>query len=304
LVPHAQHMPSHIFTRLGLWQESIDANLTAHAAALAYATETLGPGSWDQETLHTMDYLEYAYLQGAQDGEAKRVFDELTTFRKGPAGLPVAYAMAAIPARYALERRNWPEAAALTTPATPFPWERFPWAEAMTSFARALGASRTGDTAGAEVELAKLQSFEDKLAQAKDAYWANQVKVQRLGAAAVVARVQGKDREAVELARAAADLDASMDKHPATPGALLPARELLADLLLELNDPSSALKEYEQSLATNPSRFRSVLGKARAAKLTGDDAKAKAAYQQLLALCSKADTQRLELAEAKSFPGN
>jgi hypothetical protein len=304
LVPHAQHMPSHIFTRLGLWRESIDANLTAHAAALAYATETLGPGSWDQETLHTMDYLEYAYLQGAQDGEAKRVIDELTTFRKGPAGLPVAYAMAAIPARYALERRNWPEAAALTTPATPFPWERFPWAEAMTSFARALGAARTGDTAGAEVELAKLQSFEDKLAQAKDAYWANQVKVQRLGAAAVVARVQGKDREAVELARAAADLDASMDKHPATPGALLPARELLADLLLELNDPSSALKEYEQSLATNPSRFRSVFGKARAAKLTGDDAKAKAAYQQLLALCGKADTQRPELAEAKSFPGN
>jgi tetratricopeptide (TPR) repeat protein len=174
----------------------------------------------------------------------------------------------------------------------------------MTSFARALGAARTGDTAGAEVELAKLQSFEDKLAQAKDAYWANQVKVQRLGAAAVVARVQGKDREAVELARAAADLDASMDKHPATPGALLPARELLADLLLELNDPSSAFKEYEQSLATNPGRFRSVFGKARAAKLTGDDAKAKAAYQQLLALCGKADTQRPELAEAKSFPGN
>jgi hypothetical protein len=303
-VPHAQHMPSHIFTRLGLWEESIASNLTAHAAALAYVTEASGPGSWDQETLHTMDYLEYAYLQGAQDGEAKRVVDELTTFHKGPAALPVAYAMAAIPARYALERRNWAEAAALQASATPFPWERFPWAEGMTSFTRTLGAARTGDTAGAEAGLAKLQSLKDKLVQANDTYWANQVEVQRLGAAAVVARVQGRDRDSIEQARAAADLESTMEKHPATPGAILPARELLADLLLETNDPGAALTEYERSLGTDRNRFRSILGKARAAQQTGDRAKATGAYQQLIALCDKGDTSRPELAEAKSFLGN
>jgi hypothetical protein len=300
-VPHAQHMPSHIFTRLGLWQESIASNLAAHEAALAHAAKTLGPGSWDQETVHTMDYLEYAYLQGAQDRAAKRVLDELMAFEKGPAGLPIAYAMAAIPARYALERRDWAEAAALTAPAVSFPWERFPWAAAMTSFARALGAARTGDKAGAEAELATLRSLEGKLVETKDAYWANQVKVQRLGATAVVARVEGKDGEAIELASAAAELEASMDKHPATPGAILPARELLADLLLELGDPGAALKAYEQSLVTDPNRFRSLVGKARAAKLSGDRATANAAYRQLVTVCGNADTPRQELAEARSF---
>jgi tetratricopeptide (TPR) repeat protein len=303
-VPHALHMPSHIFTRLGMWRQSIDANRASSAAALGYVREELGPDAFDGETVHSLDYLEYAYLQTGQDRQAKQVVDELQSFgrAKGP-NLPMAYAIAAIPARYAVERRNWSEAAVLTPPPMPFPWERFPWAEAMISFTRALGAAHTGDVAGAETEIAKLQSLKEKLAQAKDDYWAKQVEVQRLGASGILAHAQGNDKEAVELVRAAADLDASMDKHPATPAEVLPARELLADLLLELNDPAAALKEYEQSVGTERNRFRSLLGIARAAKQTGDTAKARDAYGKLVTLAS-ADTERPELAEAKAFLAN
>jgi tetratricopeptide (TPR) repeat protein len=304
-VPHAQHMPSHIFTRLGLWQESIGSNLIGHRVAFAYAQETIGVGAYDQETMHTMDYLAYAYLQTAQDGAAKGVLDELRQFRQGaPPNLPIAYAGAAIPARYALERRNWAEAAAVTVPAFAFPWDRFAWAEAMISFTRALGAARTGDLAAARVELAKLQAEKDGLSEAKNDYWANQVDVQRLGAAGVVAHVEGRDQDALELTRQAVALEASMDKHPATPGAVLPARELRGDLLLELNQPAAALAEYEQSLRTDPNRFRSLLGVARAAQATGDRPKAKATYQQLIAQCAKSDTPRPELIEARNFVAN
>jgi tetratricopeptide (TPR) repeat protein len=303
-VPHALHMPSHIFTRLGMWRQSIDANRAAEAAALGYVREEIGPDAFDGETVHTMDYMEYAYLQTGQDRQAKQVVEQLQTFgrAKGP-NLPMAYALAAIPARYAVERRNWQEAAALTPPPMPFPWERFPWAEAMVSFTRALGAAHTGDVAGAETEIAKLQSLKEKLDQAKDDYWAKQVEVQRLAASGILAHAKGSDKKAVELVRAAADLDTTMDKHPATPAEVLPARELLADLLLELNDPAAALKEYEQSVSTERNRFRSILGIARAAKLTGDTPKARDAYGKLVILAS-ADTDRPELAEAKAFLAN
>jgi len=303
-VPHALHMPSHIFTRLGMWRQSIDANRAAEAAALAYVREEVGPDGFDGETVHTMDYLEYAYLQTAQDREARQVVEELQSFgrAKGP-NLPMAYAIAAIPARFALERRNWAEAASLTAPAMPFPWERFPWAEAMISFTRALGAAKTGDIAGAGSEIAKLQSLKQKFDQAKDDYWAKQVEVQRLAASGILAHAEGNDKQAVELVRAAAELDASMDKHPATPAEVLPARELLADLLLELNDPAAALKEYEQSVRTERNRFRSILGIARAAKQTGDTAKAREAYGKLVTLAS-ADADRPELAEARTYLAN
>jgi tetratricopeptide (TPR) repeat protein len=304
-VPHALHMPSHIFTRLGMWQQSIDSNRAAHAAAVAYVRKTLGPESFDSETVHTMDYLEYAYLQTAQDRRAKEVADELTSFRQSAApNLPTAYAVAAIPVRFALERRDWHAAASLSAPAIGFPLERFPWAEAMLSFARSLGAAQTGDIPGAQAEIAKLQSLENKLLEAKDSYWANQVEVQRLGAASILTHVQGDDKKAIELARAAADLDATMDKHPATPAAVLPARELLADLLLELNEPGAALKEYEQALRNDPNRFRSILGRARAAKQLGDIAASRDAYQKLVALSTSAVSERPELSEAKAFLTN
>ena len=303
-VPHALHMPSHIFTRLGMWQQSIDSNLAAHAAALAYVRKTLGPESFDTETVHTMDYLEYAYLQTAQDREAEGVLDELTSFRQSAApNLPAANAVAAIPARYALERRDWPAAAALSEPAIGFPLERFPWAEAMIAHARALGDARTGNIAGAESEIGRLQSLEDKL-KGNDTYWANQVEVERLAAAGILARVQGDDRRAVALVRAAADLDATMDKDPATPSSVLPARELLADLLLELNQPAEALVEYRTMLSTDPNRFRSLLGEARAAKQTGNSATAHDAYRKLVALSKPVGAARPELAEARSYLAN
>jgi tetratricopeptide (TPR) repeat protein len=303
-VPHALHMPSHIFTRLGMWQQSIDSNRAAHAAALSYVQKSTGPGSYDQETLHTMDYLEYAYLQMAQDGPAKAVVDELIGFRQseGP-NLAGAYAVAAIPVRYALERRDWPAAAALSEPAIGFPLERFPWAEAMIAYARALGQARTGNTAGAEAEIGRLQSLENRLRD-KDAYWANQVEVQRLAAVGILAHVRGDDKEAVASVRAAADLDATMDKHPATPSSVLPARELLADLLLELNQPAAALAEYRATLSTDPNRFRSLLGEARAAKQTGDSATAHEAYRKLVAISKPAGPVRPELAEARSYLTN
>jgi tetratricopeptide (TPR) repeat protein len=303
-VPHALHMPSHIFTRLGMWRQSIDANRAATAAGLAYVREELGPDAFNGEAVHSMDYMEYAYLQMGQDRDAKRVVDELLTFRRANVpNLPMAYAIAAMPARYAVERRNWSEAAVLTAPSMPFPWERFPWAEAMISFTRALGAAHTGDAASAETEIAKLQALKQKLDQAKDDYWAKQVEVQRLAASGILAHAKGNDKEAVELVRAAADLDATMDKHPATPAEVVPARELLADLLLEVNEPAAALKEYEQTVSAERNRFRSILGIARAAKATGDTAKAREAYGKLVTVAS-ADSDRPELAEARTFLAN
>lgn len=303
-VPHALHMPSHIFTRLGLWQQSIESNRDGHAAALKYVRQTLGPDSYDGETVHTMDYMEYAYLQTAQDKKAKELVDELLSYRKSDApNLPTAYAVAAIPVRYALERRDWKMAAALSDPAIGFPIEKFPWAEAMVVYGRALGKAHTGDKAGAQTEIDRLQGLKDKLAEAKDSYWANQVEVQRLGAAGVLAQAQGDGKQAVELARQAADLAATMDKHPATPAEALPARELLADVLLEQKDPA-ALAEYEQALKADPNRFRSLLGKARAAKAAGDANTSRDAYQKLLALANQADAERPELAEAKAFLAN
>ena len=271
---------------------------------MAYVQKTLGPESFDTETVHTMDYLEYAYLQTADDRGAKEVVDELTSFRQSAApNPPTAYAVAAIPVRYALERRDWPAAAALSEPAIGVPLERFPWAEAMIAYARALGDAQTGNMAGAEAEIGRLQLFEDKL-KGNDTYWANQVEVQRLAAAGILAHVRGDDKEAVALVRAAADLDAKMDKHPATPSSVLPARELLADLLLELNQPAAALVEYRAMLSTDPNRFRSLLGEARAAKQTGDFATAHDAYRKLLALSKPVDPARPELAEASSYLTN
>jgi tetratricopeptide (TPR) repeat protein len=304
-VPHALHMPSHIFTRLGMWQQSIDSNRAAHAAAVAYVQKTLGPESFDTETVHTLDYLEYAYLQTAQDQAAKEVVDKLTSFRRSATpNLPTAYAVAAIPVRYALERRDWPAAAGLSEPAIGFPLERFPWAAAMIVYARALGDARTGNIASAEAEIGRLQSLEDKL-KGTDTYWANQVEVQRLAAAGIVAHVRGDDQKAVALVRAAADLDATMDKHPATPSSVLPPRELLADLLLEINEPAVALVEYRAMLSTDPNRFRSILGEARAAKQTGDSETAHDAYRKLLALSKPVSSPaRPELIEAESYLAN
>jgi hypothetical protein len=251
-----------------------------------------------------MDYMEYAYLQTAQDAKAKQVRDELLAYSKSAgANLPTAYAVAAIPLRYAVERNDWKVAASLEMPAVGFPLDKFPWAEAMISFARGLGAAYTGDLAAADVEIGRLVALRDKLNEAKDTYWANQVEVQRLEASAVLAHARKDEKKAIELARQATDLDAGMDKHPATPAPILPARELLADLLLETKD-AGALQAYEDSLKSEPNRFRSILGKARAAKAAGDLETSRKTYEKLVTLSALADSDRSELSEAKAFLSN
>lgn len=302
---HAQHMPSHIFTRLGLWQEAIDSNLNAKASAEAYAVRNQMKGSWD-ERLHAMDYLAYAYLQGGQDKQALGVLDELYKIRKvEPANFKVAYSFTAIPARYALERRQWKEAAKL--PLHPgnmetFPWESYRWAEAHIHFARAIGAARTGDVISARQEVERLAAVRQALAEVKGDYdWAKQVEIERQAAAAWLAHAEGKPQEALRLMRAAAELDDATEKHPVTPGALLPAREQLGELLIELKQPAAALQEFETSLRSAPNRFNGLYGAARAAKLAANRKLAKTYYEKLVAMCRMADNVRPEIAEAKQF---
>ena len=240
-------MPSHIFTRLGMWQQSIDSNRAAHAAALAYVRKTLGPDGFDSETVHTMDYLEYAYLQTAQDRKAKQVVDELLGFRQSAgANLPTAYAVAAIPVRFALERRDWPAAAALCDAGDRVPARTLPVGRGDDLVCpRARRGTAPATSPAPRRKSPNCNRCEDKLLEAKDTYWANQVEVAAPGGCRHPCPCPGDDKKALELVRAAADLDATMDKHPATPAAVLPARELLADLLLELNQPGAAFDEYE-----------------------------------------------------------
>jgi len=288
--PHAQHMPSHIFTRRGFWQESIASN----RASAASATDHLNQ-------LHAMDYLAYAYLQGAQDREAKRVWEDVIAIGKIKIEHFVsAYALAAIPSRYALERGRWAEAAGLTLSPSEFPWSRFPQSEAILVFVRALGAARSGDVAAARRDLARLQSFADALTTAKQGYWAEQVEIQRRVVSAWVARAEGKNEEALTLMRAAADLEDSTEKSPITPGPIVPARELLGEMLLDLNQPAQALKEFETSHPKEPNRFRGLYGAARAAELSGNMVKARHYYTTLLVLGQNADTERPELQHAKT----
>jgi Tfp pilus assembly protein PilF len=311
---HAQHMPSHIFTRLGLWQEGIKSNLDAKAAAKAFAVRNRMSGAWDEQ-LHAMDYLAYAYLQGGQDKQARAELDELSKIQKvEPESFKVAYSAAAIPARYALERRRWDEAAKLTlptggavnSPAVPywstFPWTRFRWAEAHINFARAIGAARTGDAVSARLNVESLTAIRQALIVAKGDYdWAKQVEIERQVASAWLAYVEGKHDESLRLMRAAADLDDATAKHPVTPGAILPAREQLGELLLELKQPAEALQEFETSLLSAPNRFNGLYGAARAAKLASDQKKAQTYYAKLVELCRHADSVRPEIEEAKAF---
>ncbi|MBN9562119.1 MAG: hypothetical protein J0H14_15535 [Alphaproteobacteria bacterium] len=301
-VPHALHMPSHIFTRVGEWPESIASNTAAAKAASVYGAEKFGAGvAWDQ-MLHAMDYLEYAYLQTGQDAEAKRVLDELATFQKAtPNTLAAGYAIAAIPARYVVERQDWAAAASLTIPVVAFPWQRFRWTAAMISYARALGAAHTGDFAGARAEIDKLQAAHDALIAAKNPYWAGQVGIEVQSAKAVLAYTQGRKDEALSLMRAAADADDAADKAPVTPGSILPAREMLADMLLEAQQPALALAEYERSLEAAPNRFRSLVGAGNAAEQAGDATKAKLYRERIVQLTATHGTDRPEASAAKRY---
>jgi hypothetical protein len=287
-------MPSHIFTRLGLWEESIESNLASEAAAKKYNA----PGN----ELHARDYLVYAYLQGAQDGAAKKVIAAAPPpLKDDPQYFNALYATGTMAPRYAVERHQWKEAAALSVPLNTFPGGRYAWAEANIHFARALGASHISDIDAAKKSLQELESLRDTLIQANEKYWADQVEIQREIATAWLTLAEGKNEEALLQMRHAADHEDSTDKHPVTPGVILPARELLGQMLLELNQPAEALTEFEATLRTAPNRYNALSGAARAARLSGTIEKTKSYYAKLLAVCERADEDRPELREARAL---
>ncbi len=286
--PHALHMPSHIFTRVGAWADSVETNRRSATVAQR--------GREPDEALHAMDYMIYAYLQLARDDDARRIFDEARTVTgSSPARAAAPYALAAIPARYALERGAWREAAQLQ----PAPG-KYPFTEAMTHMARALGAARSGDPAAAQKDAEQIAVLRDELKAAKSDYWAGEVEVMRLASLAWVALAQKKSDEALGLMRQAADMEDKSEKNIVTPGRLVPARELLGDMLLELNRPADALKEYEASQAREPNRYRGLYGAGMAASRSGNMAKAKQYFGRLVDMAGPASS-RAESGNARAY---
>jgi hypothetical protein len=301
--PHALHMPSHIFTRLGYWQESIATN---RASATTAKDEVLvtHPGSGSYNALHAMDYMVYGHLQLAQDRTAAGVLEEIKGYRTVDVEhFAATYAFAAMPARYALERRRWADAATLTLHPPQLSWNRFPQAEAVTVFARGLGNARSGNAAAARKDMERLENLRDALTQAKSGYWAEQTEIQRRLVAAWIARAEGRNDEALSLMRTAAEREEATEKHPVTPGPIVPARELLGELLLDLGQPAQALREFETTHRVEPNRFQGLYGAARAAELAGDQGKARTYYGQLVTLAQTAEAERPELQRAKAFLG-
>jgi hypothetical protein len=256
--PHALHMPSHIFVRLGLWEESISSNLASAEKARSYIAQTM-PGAASFDELHAVDYLVYAYLQQGKIDEAQKLVDLTRGVKKidNANNFAAAYAVAAVPARYALERRQWKEAAALTVPQT-IPWDKFPYAEANIHFARGIGAARSGDLDVARDAESRLTAIRKALLEQKNNYWADQVEIQRLSVTAWIERAEENDEEAVTLMRSAANLESSTEKHPVTPGPVLPARELLAEMLLDFGKRQEALAETKLVLRDSPNRRNAI----------------------------------------------
>jgi hypothetical protein len=295
--PHALHMPSHTFTRLGYWQESIDSNVAAAAAARRQGQTA--------EELHASDYETYAYLQTGQDRAAARIVTALPEMasRFDPrasligAGPPSAgyFALAAIPARYAMERRDWQQAEGLAVSETPFPYT-----DAMTWFARGLGASRLGHAAAANEAATALRQIQQRLSKADEHYWAQQVEIQATAVSAWFALAAGKNEEALRQMELAANMEDGTEKSVVTPGPLSPARELLGEMLLEMNEPTKALAQFEATLKKEPRRFRSLYGAAHAAQLSGSSDLSQRYFRELLKVCANADTPgRPEIKEAR-----
>lgn len=289
--PHAQHMPSHIFTRLGLWDESIESNRNVIRVARQHGI--VG------EELHGMDYLVFAHLQKGEDEQARRVIDELPAVQAdAPMYFASIYAHAAIPARYAVERRQWQEAARLPEPEN-FPGGRYAWADATIHFARALGAARTGEVKQAQRDVKKLAAFQRTLQQLKEDYWATQVEIQRRAAEAWLHFAQGRRERALQLMRSAVELEDSTDKHPVTPGYVVPARDLLGQMLLELKKPDEALAAFDGVLQAEPGRFGALYGSALAAELAGKSDTARQRYTQLTEVA--AGSKREEVRRARAY---
>lgn len=299
---HAQHMPSHIFTRLGLWEECIQSNIVAASSAQCYAEQAKLPGHWDEE-LHANDYLMYGYLQRGADKKAKALADYVGSIKTvTPVNFKVAYAFASIPARYVLEKKMWKEAADLGTYPADLPWDKFPWQKSIIHFTRLLGAVNTGQPDKAKNELASLQAALAVLQKQKDkAKEAGQVAIQIKTGEAWIAWKEGNKVQALTWMREAADMEDATEKHPVTPGEVLPARELLGEMLLQMNDPAGALEAFEMSLKNHANRFNSLYGAGRSAKMTGNTEKAAGYFKQLLSVVDAKECDRKELDEAGSF---
>jgi hypothetical protein len=293
---HALHMPSHIYTMVGMWKESIDANLKSNVVARQYAEKAKLDGVL-VGVPHANDFMQYAHLQLGQDSKARELIEDTAQIKKvlGPihAG---QMARAAVPARFYLERQDWKGAAQLQPLGTPFLA-----AEAITHYARAMGAARSGDPAAAQVDIEKLKELRAQIEKAKQTYWAEQVEIQILSAHAWVANAQGNKDEALKFMRAAADLEDSSEKHVAMENRLYPMREQLGDMLREHGQPAAALKEYEASMKVAQNRLRGFYGAAKAAEAAGMPKKAASYYQSLAKLTREADSDRLELRELKEW---
>jgi tetratricopeptide (TPR) repeat protein len=298
---HALHMPSHIFTRLGLWKEGIHSNLASVASAQCYADSAGIKGHWDEE-LHGMDYLVYGYLQQGDNVNAKKQWEYLNSMKEvHPVNFKVAYAFAAIPSRYVLENKMWKEAANLKVNEELIKWENHQWQKAIVHFARLLGSVHTNDIQSAEKELSNLKNIHQHLLTQKDSYKANQVNIQLLAGEAWIAFSKGKHNAAVTFMNEAVKLEDGTEKHPVTPGEVVPARELLGDLLLAIHEPVQALQAYEADLKKHPNRFNGLYGAGVAAEKAGNLEKAKQYYAQLNAMAAPVNSKRPELIAINGF---
>jgi hypothetical protein len=287
--PHALHMPSHIFTRVGYWRESIESN-TAAARSAKESKEAA-------DQLHAMDYEVYAYLQLGQDAQAKAVIDEMLAVPvSGDTFLAAAYALAASPARYAVERGDWKAAAALEVRPVPLPH-----IAAISWFAKGLGAARSGDAAQTQAAIAELQPLRDQLREKKDAYWSGQVDIQLRIVTAWAQLLVGHQEEALQAMSDAADAEDKTEKHPVTPGQLAPARELYGAMLLQAGKPVEALAAFEATMHKEPNRLDATIGAAKAAAAAGDDAKARTYYAAATTQASDASVDRPEVTQARAF---
>lgn len=300
-VPHALHMPSHIFTRLGMWDEAIATNQASAEASRGYARFRQRT-AMEGEELHALDYLMYSFLQQSRDGAAREVMNLAANVRETFPALDFAggYALGALPARYVLERSAWNEAAVLDIPARPH-WAKFPFSESLLEYAHALGRARTGDVDGAKKALARMGELRDATSDPKFDYFRRHLDVQIQAASAWIAQTEGRSDEAVAMLRTAADAEDALGKHPVSPGALVPAREQLGELLLALKRPKEALKAYQAGLKIYRGRFNSIYGAALSAESAGDAKAAKRYYAELAKQTAKADTVRPELTRAREF---
>jgi tetratricopeptide (TPR) repeat protein len=292
--PHAQHMPSHIYSILGRWEDSIRSNQAAVKASREYAARN-APGTTFSQEPHAQDFMAYAHLQLGQSREARRVIDELAAITKFSGGRTYGRdtGQAAPASRFVLERAAWSEALTL-----PVRTDAYAYAQAIPRFVRAVGAAKLGKPDMAKEEIAHLQALSKA---AENSYWSEQIHVLVLAASGWQARAEGQDGEALKLIRAAATLEDSTEKHVSMENRLYPMREMLGDLLLETGQPALALQAYEASLHAAPNRLRGFYSAAKAAKAAGDSATARKYFEKLVALAKNADPERSEVQEAKTF---